>query len=112
MKTFVISLLISTGIFAQWDYHAHFWGSATLTFGLHFKLGKPETFKYPAMVMVLGTLKEISDPFIGGHRSWMDIRADYTGAFLGFMVADTWKRYSKTQKLRQHEQWNNSGDRY
>lgn len=93
MKAFFISLLISTGMFAQWDYHAHFWGSGVVTFGLHFKFGKPETFKCPSIVMGIGTLKEIIDPFFGGTRSALDIRADYTGAVLGFMISDSLKRY-------------------
>lgn len=99
MKTLILILLLPLVSLGQWDYHAHFWGSATLSFGLHFKLGKQETVKYPAMVFSLGLLKEASDLATKGHWSWMDVRADITGCALGFMVSDIWKRKRNPHKL-------------
>ena len=104
MKTLILSVLLIPSIaFSQWDYHAHFWGSATLSFGLHFKLDRPQTFKYPAMVLSLGLIKEATDYFTGGTPSWMDVRADATGTMLGFIVSDMWLRRKHTKNLNKYE---------
>lgn len=98
-KVLLILLLIPSITFGQWDQHAHFGISATLTFSLHFKLGKQETFQYPAMVLSLGGLKETFDLLTTGHWSWLDIRQDVGGVVTGFVISDMIKRKQNKHKL-------------